>query len=125
MLLAKNYVPGSRGLLKEGLERELKSLDSKNSALSASPHCLAAMVLLGVKMDFLQPLKEHLDRNTHTHTHTHTHMLVHTHARTRACAHTGAHTHTCTYAYTYTNTFSVSGLSQGSFSASTQGQGWT
>lgn len=96
MLLAKNYVPGSHGLLKEGLERELKSLDSKNSALSASPHCLAAMALLGVKMDFLQPLKEHLDRNTHTHTclctRMHVHVPVHTQALTRI--HARMHTHT-------------------------------
>lgn len=50
------HVPRSRGLFKEGLERKLKLLDSKNSALAASSHCSHALVWPVVGMDFLQPL---------------------------------------------------------------------
>lgn len=93
------HVPGSRGLLKKGLERELRRLDSKNSALPASPHRLTAMVLPGVRTGFLRPLQEHL--NAHVH----------------ACLCTRSHIHVCTrtrrvaYMHTHTNVFSVSGLS--------------
>lgn len=102
------HVSGSCSLLKEGLERELQFLDSKHSALSAAPHCLTAMVLPGVKIDILQPLKEHLD----THMHTHAHMPVHTHTanvplHTRLHAHTSTHTHICTYACTHKHLFGI------------------
>lgn len=87
------HVPGLRSLLKQGLVRELKFLDSRNSALSASPHSSLLRCCQGSKRIFYS-LSRSAWIYTRTHTCAHAHMYTclcthrHSHAYMHICRHT-------------------------------------